>query len=109
MEKSKNKTETIKIRLSADEKKDWEAKANIGGFSLSELARKAVTRVKIWKLKDRVTEQARIIEMARINNNLSEIGRQVKIYKSEGESQRIIDSLKEVKKELENLKNSLTK
>lgn len=109
MEKLQNKTKTIKIRLTPEDKTDWELKAEAGGFSLSELARKAVSRIKIWKLKDRTTEKSRILQMARINNNLREITRQIEIYKFGTESKIIIDSLEEIKKELKIIKNSLIK
>ena len=60
------KETSIKVRLSKQEKIDWQEKAAMSGVSLSNLIRQAMSRTQTWTAADRslMAEQTR--EISRI-------------------------------------------
>ncbi len=91
----------IKIRLSKQEKMDWQEKAVKAGISLSSLMRQAMSRTQTWTAADRglISEQTR--QISRIGNNLNQIAKWANTYKSTAEAIEVIECLREIEKKLE--------
>ncbi len=88
----------IKIRLSKQEKMDWQEKAVKAGISLSSLMRQAMSRTQTWTAADRglISEQTR--QISRIGNNLNQIAKWANTYKSTAEAIEVIECLTFFKK-----------
>ena len=103
MVKSK-RTDWIKVRVTPEEKLEWEAKAHAAGLPMSELIRQSLQKVRVWNVKDRSMERSRTAQIARIGNNLNQLARWANTYKSALDTIQIITYLKEIKDQLKQLK-----
>ena len=95
------KETSIKVRLSKQEKMNWQEKAASAGVSLSNLIRQAMKKTQTWTAADRslMAEQTR--EISRIGNNLNQIAKWANTYKSTAEAIEVIECLREIEKKLE--------
>ncbi|MGK7878847.1 MAG: MobC family plasmid mobilization relaxosome protein [Crocosphaera sp.] len=97
------KETSIKVRLSKQEKMDWQEKAALSGISLSNLIRQAMSRTQTWTAADRglIAEQTR--EISRIGNNLNQIAKWANTYKSTAEAIEVIECLRAIEKAIAQL------
>ena len=94
---------SIKVRLSKQEKIDWQEKAAMSGVSLSNLIRQAMSRTQTWTAADRglIAEQTR--QISRIGNNLNQIAKWANTYKSTAEAIEVIECLRAIEKAIAQL------
>ena len=90
------KETSIKVRLSKEEKMNWQEKAARAGVSLSNLIRQAMKKTQTWTAADRglIAEQTR--EISRIGNNLNQIAKWANTYKSTAEAIEVIECLRAI-------------
>ena len=72
----------VKIRARESERTEWHTKARRAGLSLSALVRRAIERTQTWTVAHSEVERARVVELARIGNNLNQIARWVNTHKA---------------------------
>ncbi len=86
----------IKVRLSKQEKIEWQEKAAKAGLPLSNLLRQAMKKTRTWTAADRslIAEQTR--EISRIGNNLNQIAKWANTYKSTAEAIEVIECLRAI-------------
>lgn len=97
------KETSIKVRLSKQEKIDWQEKAVKAGVSLSNLIRQAMAKTQTWTAADRslISEQTR--QISRIGNNLNQIAKWANTYKSTAEAIEVIECLRAIEKAIAQL------
>ena len=102
------KETSIKVRLSKQEKIDWQEKAVKAGVSLSNLIRQAMAKTQTWTAADRglISEQTR--EISRIGNNLNQIAKWANTYKSTAEAIEVIECLRAIEKAIAQLSTPLS-
>lgn len=83
----------VKIRAREEERADWHKKARAAGLSLSALVRRAIGRTQTWTVAHRQVERARVVELARIGNNLNQIARWVNTHKERTEAVQVVAHL----------------
>lgn len=88
------------IRTTKDEKKQWKDKAEDAGLSLSDLFRKTINQSRTSKQK---LEQKRIIELARISNNLNLIARWCNLHQYPIDAIQIIKQLIIIERHLQRI------
>ncbi len=93
MPRKVQRTNTISIRLTDEEKLDWELKAHAAGLTISQLAREAMGRVKVTNIKDRGIQMERTRQIAKIGNNLNQIARWANTYTNTAEAVEIVTYL----------------
>ncbi len=93
----------FEIRFSETELKELKHKAKATGLSISELIRQATKRVKTWTVADRKTEHEKIIQIAKVGNNLNQIARWCNRYKNTTDSIDVIKHLIIIERELKKL------
>ncbi len=93
MPRKVQRTNTISIRLTDEEKLDWELKAHAAGLTISQLAREAMGRVKVTNIKDRSIQMERTRQIAKIGNNLNQIARWANTYTNTAEAVEIVTYL----------------
>ncbi len=93
MPRKVQRTNTISIRLTDEEKLDWELKAHAAGLTISQLAREAMGRVKVTNIKDRAIQMERTRQIAKIGNNLNQIARWANTYTNTAEAVEIVTYL----------------
>jgi len=102
MVKEKAQKDTyFKLRLTKEEKKEWQKKAADSGISLSNLIRQSMGKTRTWTAPDRalISEQTR--QVSSLGNNLNQIARWANTYKSSAEAIQIIEVLREIENKLE--------
>ncbi|VEP14186.1 Mobilization protein [Hyella patelloides LEGE 07179] len=104
MPRKVQRTNTISIRLTDEEKLDWELKAHAAGLSISQLAREAMNRVKVMNVGDRAIQIQRTYQIAKIGNNLNQIARWANTYTNTIEAVEVITYLIAIEKALLALK-----
>ncbi len=97
------RTNVVTIRLTDEERLEWETKAKMAGVNLSTLIREAMGRVRVWSAKDRNLEQERSREIARIGNNLNQIARWVNRYRTAREAVELFPYLAAIERALKEL------
>lgn len=98
------KTVFVKLRVSPEERDEWNAKAKRAGMSLSDLIRRSFGRVKSMTITDRSIERTRNIQIQKVGNNLNQIARWANTYKTEADAVEVIEHLKAIEDELKKLK-----
>lgn len=93
MPRKVQRTNTISIRLTAEEKLDWDLKAHSAGLSISQLVRQAMNRVRISHIGDRALQIERTRQIAKIGNNLNQIARWVNTYKTTTDTVEVVTHL----------------
>ena len=93
MSQKVERNKSISIRLTLEEKLDWELKAHATGLSISQLAREAIAKVKITRLQDRNLQKERTRQIAKIGNNLNQIARWVNRYKTTADTVEVVTYL----------------
>ena len=87
----------IKIRVSEKEKILFEAKAAEMGMSLADLVR---TRLLAYRLRRTPEERERLLQLARIGNNINQIARWANIYKGGLDTVQVVGRLEALLREL---------
>ena len=106
MPRKVQRTNTISIRLTDEEKLDWELKAHAAGKNISQLAREAMNRVKVMNVSDRAIQIQRTYQIAKIGNNLNQIARWANTYTNTIEAVEVITYLIVIEKALLALKST---
>lgn len=83
----------IEVRCSEQDRAAWKAKADAAGLTLSELVRQSLGRVRTWTVKDRRAARERVLQLARIGNNLNQIARWANTHKSAADATEVIGAL----------------
>ena len=86
-------TGKIEIRCTEDDRAAWKNKADAAGLTLSELVRQSLGRVRTWTAKDRRAARERVLQLARIGNNLNQIARWANTHKSAADAGEVIGAL----------------
>lgn len=84
---------TLRVRLSDDEKAQCKQKAAAAGISISELVRQSV---KVATITNREDKRKIIASLGRINSNLNMIARWVNTYKASVETSTVVTALMEI-------------
>lgn len=87
----------IKLRVSAEEKAEFEAKAQAAGMTLADLIRHRLLQYRVREMRGE-REALRLI--ARAGANLNQVARWVNTYKGEAEAIKVIVYLDAVLREL---------
>jgi hypothetical protein len=93
MPRKVQRTNTVAVRLTDEEKLDWDLKAHAAGFSISQLVRQAMERVRITNVGDRSIQIERTRQIAKIGNNLNQIARWVNRYKTSADTVEVVTHL----------------
>ena len=93
MPRKVQRTNPISIRLTDEEKLDWELKAHAAGLSISQLVREAMGKVRVTKVGDRSLQVERTRQIAKIGNNLNQIARWANTYKTTAEVVEVVTHL----------------
>ena len=93
MPRKVQRTKPIAVRLTDEEKLDWDLKAHAAGLSISELVRQAMSRVRIHHIGDRSIQIERTRQIAKIGNNLNQIARWVNRYKTSADTVEVVTHL----------------
>ncbi|NJK57767.1 MAG: MobC family plasmid mobilization relaxosome protein [Pleurocapsa sp. SU_5_0] len=93
MPRKVQRTNTVAVRLTDEEKLDWDLKAHAAGFSISQLVRQAMERVRITNVGDRAIQIERTRQIAKIGNNLNQIARWVNRYKTTADTVEVVTHL----------------
>jgi len=93
MPRKVQRTKPIAVRLTDEEKLDWDLKAHAAGLSISELVRQAMSRVRIHHIGDRMTQIERTRQIAKIGNNLNQIARWINRYKTTADTVEVVTHL----------------
>ena len=95
----------IEIRCSEDERTKWRTKAEAAGMSLSELVRQALSRVREWTAKDKRIEREKILQLARIGNNLNQIAKWANTHKAAADAVQVCAHLVAIEEALRGIKD----
>lgn len=98
--------EKIEIRCSEKDRAEWKQKAEAAGLTLSDLVRQSLARVRTWTAKDRQIARDRVLQLARIGNNLNQIARWANTHKSAADAAEVIGVLIGIERLLQNLEKS---
>ena len=90
----------VKIRAREAERAEWHAKACSAGFTLSDLVRRSVGRVRTWTVAHADVERERTRELARIGANLNQIARWANTFKANAEAVEIVAHLVAIERAL---------
>ena len=93
MPRKVQRTKPIAVRLTDEEKLDWDLKAHAAGLSISELVRQAMNRVRISHVGDRAVQIERTRQIAKIGNNLNQIARWVNRYRTTADTVEVVTHL----------------
>lgn len=103
MPRKVQRTKPITVRLTDEEKLDWDLKAHAADLSISELVRQAMSRVRISHVGDRAVQIERTRQIAKICNNLNQIARWVNRYKTTTDAVEVVTHLVAIEKALQAL------
>ena len=90
----------VKVRARESERREWHTKARRAGLSLSALVRRAIERTQTWTMAHAAVERARVVELARIGNNLNQIARWANTHKGRGEAVQVVAHLIALRREI---------
>jgi hypothetical protein len=93
MPRKVQRTNTVAVRLTDEEKLDWDLKAHAAGFSISQLVREAMNRVRVTNVGDRAIQIERTRQIAKIGNNLNQIARWINRYKTTADTVEVVTHL----------------
>jgi hypothetical protein len=93
MPRKVQRTSTVTVRLTDEEKLDWDLKAHAAGLSISQLLREAMNRVRITNVGDRAVQIERTRQIAKIGNNLNQIARWINRYKTSADTVEVVTHL----------------
>jgi hypothetical protein len=87
------RTNTVAVRLTDEEKLDWDLKAHAAGLTISQLVREAMNRVRVKNVGDRAIQIERTRQIAKIGNNLNQIARWINRYKTSADTVEVVTHL----------------
>ena len=94
------KTSWLSFRCTAAELAGWQATATAAGLPLSQLVRRALSRVRTWTASRVDVEQARTRELARIGSNLNQLARWANTHQAGLDAVTILTHLTTLSREL---------
>jgi hypothetical protein len=93
MPRKVQRTNTVAVRLTDEEKLDWDLKAHAAGLTISQLVRQAMDKVRITNVGDRSVQIERTRQIAKIGNNLNQIARWINRYKTSADTVEVVTHL----------------
>jgi hypothetical protein len=93
MPRKVQRTSTVAVRLTDEEKLDWDLKAHAAGLSISQLVREAMNRVRVKNVGDRAIQIERTRQISKIGNNLNQIARWINRYKTSADTVEVVTHL----------------
>ncbi len=100
MSNKAKKTNIVNIRVTEEEKLNWELKAHAEGLKTSQLARYLLNKYSTGYAGERQSRQEFNRQVARIGNNLNQIARWANTYKDAAEAAQVIASLTRIESAL---------
>ena len=100
MSKKAKKTKIVNIRVTDEEKLNWELFAHAEGLKTSQLARYLLNKYSTGYAGERQSRQEFNRQVARIGNNLNQIARWANTYKNAAEATQVIASLTRIESAL---------
>ena len=100
MSNKAKKTKIINIRVTDEEKLNWELFAHACGTNTSGLARYLLNKYSTSYAEDQQSRQEFIRQVARIGNNLNQIARWANTYKDAASATQVIASLTRIESAL---------
>ena len=100
MSNKAKKTNIVNIRVTSEEKLNWELKAHAEGLKTSQLARYLLNKYSTGYAGEKQSQQEFIRQVARIGNNLNQIARWANTYKDAAETTQVIASLTRIESAL---------
>ncbi len=94
------KTQIVNIRVTDEEKLNWELKAHAEGLKTSQLARYLLNKYSTGYAGERQSRQEFNRQVARIGNNLNQIARWANTYKDAASATQVIASLTRIESAL---------
>ncbi len=93
----------LTVRLTAAERAAWKAKAAAAGVTVSELARRAMERTRVWTAAAAAADRERTRQVARIGSNLNQIARWANTYKGAADAAQVVAHLAAIEREIAEL------
>jgi two-component sensor histidine kinase len=100
---SPKQTTNLTIRVSPEEKLQWQEKAALSQVTLSSLIRQALSTSRPSQKADRSLIREQIHQIKRIGNNLNQIAKWANTYKETAEAIEVIQALKQIQESLDQL------
>ena len=94
------RTVWVRLRARETERTAWHAKARRAGLTLSALVRRSLERTQTWTVGQTEVERSRVVQLARIGNNLNQIARWANTYKGRAEAVQIVAHLVALRREI---------
>ncbi len=100
MSNKAKKTNIVNIRVTSEEKLNWELKAHAEGLKTSQLARYLLNKYSTGYAGEGQSRQEFNRQVARIGNNLNQIARWANTYKDAASAAQVIGSLTRIESAL---------
>ena len=91
------RTAWVTVRVTQVEKKKFIAQANAEEMSIGDFVRMRLNAPRVRKTKN---ERAKVLQLARIGNNLNQLARWANTYKSSTDSLQLLMRLQDIKEQL---------
>ena len=86
----------IQIRATPEQKAAITQKARDAGLSVTGLIDQALDRTRVWSPEDRQAARERLVQLARIGNNLNQLARWCNAHKSGADALAVVAHLKAI-------------
>lgn len=93
----KKRTAWVTVRVTQAEKKKFIEQAKAEDMSIGDFVRMRLNTPRVRKTK---SERAKVLQLARIGNNLNQLARWANTYKSGTDSLRLLMRLQDIKEQL---------
>lgn len=93
----KKRTAWVTVRVTRAEKEKFVAQAEAEDMSIGDFVRMRLNTPRVRKTKH---ERAKVLQLARIGNNLNQLARWANTYKSGTDSLQLLLSLQDIKEQL---------
>ena len=90
----------MQIRVSEKERSEYKTMAKASGITVSDLVREAMGRVQVWTPVHRDAQREKILQLARVGNNLNQVARWCNTHKSGADAFQICRHLVSIEREL---------
>ena len=91
------RTAWVTVRVTQAEKKKFIAQAEAEEMSIGDFVRMRLNAPRVRKTKN---ERAKVLQLARIGNNLNQLARWANTYKSSADSLQLLIRLQDIKEQL---------
>ena len=96
MTRKMKKNSFIQIRASSERKAAILAKAREAGLSVTDLIDQALDRTRVWSPENKQVARERLVQLARIGNNLNQLARWCNAHKSGADALAVVAHLKAI-------------